>query len=50
MPGVCGDGIPQPGEQCDDGDEDDFDECHDDCTVPGETIWRTEIALRVTVT
>jgi parallel beta-helix repeat protein/cysteine-rich repeat protein len=38
----CGDGIPQTsaGEQCDDGNSDDDDSCHNDCTEPahcGET-------------
>ena len=32
---VCGDGYPlAPGEACDDGDQDDADQCHNDCTLP----------------
>ena len=30
----CGDGVEQPGEQCDDGNDDDDDACRNDCTVP----------------
>jgi cysteine-rich repeat protein len=32
---VCGDGIVQPGEQCDDGNTNDNDACHNDCTLAG---------------
>jgi cysteine-rich repeat protein len=31
---VCGNGIPEPGEACDDGNADDSDGCRSDCTVP----------------
>jgi cysteine-rich repeat protein len=37
--GFCGDGIVQDGESCDDANADDLDACHDDCTVPGSTLW-----------
>ncbi|MEM7156392.1 MAG: DUF4215 domain-containing protein [Myxococcota bacterium] len=31
---VCGNGIPDIGEQCDDGNDDEFDECTTACTIP----------------
>jgi cysteine-rich repeat protein len=31
---VCGNGIPEPGEACDDGNADDSDGCRADCTAP----------------
>jgi cysteine-rich repeat protein len=31
---VCGDGILDEGEQCDDGNTDDLDDCRNDCTIP----------------
>jgi cysteine-rich repeat protein len=31
---VCGDGVPQLGEECDDGNAIDTDGCHNDCTLP----------------
>ena len=31
---VCGNGIVEPGEQCDDGNLNDFDDCRNDCTRP----------------
>lgn len=39
-PAICGDGVPGPGEQCDDGDADDADACKSDCTFGpgGESI------------
>ena len=41
---VCGDGALDPGEECDDGDDDDFDGCRSDCTTvelltPPELEW-----------
>ena len=30
---ICGDGVVDPGEECDDGNDDDFDGCRNDCTV-----------------
>ncbi len=30
---VCGNGVAEPGEECDDGDQDDKDGCRNDCTV-----------------
>ena len=30
---ICGDGITDPGEECDDGNDDDTDGCHNDCTT-----------------
>lgn len=32
--GVCGDGVVDAGELCDDGDQDDDDECGNDCVLP----------------
>ncbi|TMC60341.1 MAG: DUF4215 domain-containing protein, partial [Chloroflexi bacterium] len=32
--GLCGNGIVDPGEQCDDGNTNDFDDCRNDCTLP----------------
>ncbi len=32
--GLCGNGIVDPGEQCDDGNGNDFDDCRNDCTLP----------------
>jgi cysteine-rich repeat protein len=29
---VCGNGIPEPGEECDDGNEDSTDTCRTNCT------------------
>jgi cysteine-rich repeat protein len=40
---VCGDGVVEGGEDCDDGNDVDVDACHDDCTIPGRTLWRTEL-------
>jgi hypothetical protein len=31
---VCGNGMTEDGEQCDDGDDDEFDECTSECAVP----------------
>src|SRR5262245_63783416 len=31
---VCGDGVTQPGEMCDDGKGDDTDGCRNNCTIP----------------
>lgn len=31
---VCGNGVPDDGEECDDGNDDEFDECSSECTVP----------------
>ncbi len=31
---VCGNGIVDPGEECDDGNQDNFDACRNDCTLP----------------
>jgi cysteine-rich repeat protein len=31
---LCGDGIIQAGEECDDGNENNFDDCRNDCTLP----------------
>lgn len=31
---ACGNGVPDEGEECDDGNDDDFDECSSECTVP----------------
>jgi len=41
---ICGDGALDPGEECDDGDGDDFDGCRSDCTevellAPPELEW-----------
>jgi cysteine-rich repeat protein len=35
---VCGDGIMDEGEACDDGDADNFDECANDCTIPVQPV------------
>ncbi|OLE01882.1 MAG: hypothetical protein AUI36_43765, partial [Cyanobacteria bacterium 13_1_40CM_2_61_4] len=32
--GLCGNGVVDPGEQCDDGNTNDFDDCRNDCTLP----------------
>ena len=32
--GACGDGFVDPGEACDDLNDDDDDECRNDCTLP----------------
>jgi cysteine-rich repeat protein len=29
---ICGNGVPEPGEQCDDGNQDDTDTCRTNCT------------------
>jgi len=34
----CGDGIKDEGEACDDGNDDNFDECRNDCSLPTEEI------------
>lgn len=34
IPLYCGDGIVDEGEECDDGNDNDFDECRNDCTLP----------------
>jgi cysteine-rich repeat protein len=46
-PIVCGNGIPQPGEQCDDGNMDDNDCCHNDCTAapPGTMMPQVNAVL-----
>jgi len=36
---VCGNGIPEPGEACDDGDDEDGDGCNRDCVVSGTPVW-----------
>lgn len=38
-PGICGDGIQDAGEDCDDDNRLDGDGCDNDCTPSGETIW-----------
>jgi cysteine-rich repeat protein len=37
--GICGDGIQDAGEDCDDDNTNDGDGCDNDCTPSGETIW-----------
>jgi len=34
-PGFCGDGVVDPDEQCDDGDDDPFNECSNECSYTG---------------
>jgi len=43
---VCGDGHRDPGEDCDDADDDDADECRDDCTFgPGSDALHIPLAV-----
>ena len=35
----CGDGMRDPGEACDDGNEIEADGCNNDCTVSGSVLW-----------
>jgi cysteine-rich repeat protein len=35
---VCGNGIIEPGEQCDDGNNNDLDGCRNNCTLRAEVI------------
>jgi cysteine-rich repeat protein len=39
QPSVCGDGTLDPGELCDDGDQEDSDGCNHDCIVSGSLLW-----------
>lgn len=43
---VCGDGMVEGNETCDDANDDDLDACHDDCTSAGQTLWRVEFPNR----
>jgi len=36
---VCGDGVPDEGEECDDGNVDNGDGCSAECTFPFEVLW-----------
>lgn len=38
-PASCGDGVPDPGEACDDGNAVDTDGCNNDCTISGSVLW-----------
>lgn len=38
-PESCGDGMLDPGEACDDGNEVDADGCNVDCTISGSVLW-----------
>jgi cysteine-rich repeat protein len=38
-PQSCGDGTPDEGEACDDGNEVDSDGCNVDCTISGSVLW-----------
>lgn len=39
---TCGDGIVDPGEDCDDGNDEDADGCNLDCTESGSQLWEYE--------
>lgn len=41
-PGVCGDGVVNAGEACDDGDDEPNDGCDAACTRSGEVVWTVE--------
>ncbi|MFZ6179071.1 PQQ-binding-like beta-propeller repeat protein [Nannocystis pusilla] len=41
-PGVCGDGVVNAGEACDDGDDEPNDGCDAACTRTGEVVWTVE--------
>ncbi|MCA9660244.1 MAG: choice-of-anchor L domain-containing protein [Myxococcales bacterium] len=43
-PGICGDGQLDPGEQCDDGNNEDGDGCEADCTLPPEPTCPDEMS------
>ena len=38
-PASCGDGMPDEGEACDDGNDVDSDGCNVDCTISGSVLW-----------
>ncbi|MCY0991068.1 PQQ-binding-like beta-propeller repeat protein [Nannocystis sp. ILAH1] len=42
VPGVCGDGVVNGGEACDDGDGEPNDGCDAACTRSGEVVWTVE--------
>ena len=42
MPGVCGDGVIDAGEQCDDGNNEDGDGCQANCTLPPPPVCPNE--------
>ncbi|MCY1064580.1 PQQ-binding-like beta-propeller repeat protein [Nannocystis sp. RBIL2] len=42
VPGVCGDGVVNAGEACDDGDGEPNDGCDAACTRSGEVVWTVE--------
>ena len=41
---VCGDGVVDPGEACDDGNNVNGDGCNQDCALPGQPQWIDYIA------
>jgi cysteine-rich repeat protein len=41
----CGDGVVDPEEQCDDGNDRSSDGCNADCTLSGRVLWRTSTSL-----
>ena len=41
---VCGNGIIEDGEDCDDGNTDEDEQCNPQCRVPGEVVWSVEFA------
>lgn len=43
MPDTCGDGVMDPGEACDDGNEMDHDGCNTDCTLTASTLWEDTV-------
>ncbi len=49
--GECGDGVEDPGEQCDDGNDQNADGCNVDCVESGSWLWQVPVvaAARVAV-
>jgi cysteine-rich repeat protein len=45
-PPVCGNGIPEPGEACDDGNTNNTDSCANDCTIPIVAFRFSDLDLR----
>jgi cysteine-rich repeat protein len=43
--GVCGDGVVDPDEECDDGNPVDADGCNVDCAVSGSQVWSKTISM-----
>ncbi len=45
----CGNGVIDPGEECDDGNDVDYDSCTNVCTVPEPNAWFLQLAALVSV-